>query len=622
MLDRVNLLRNCAAYYRGIAALARTEAFKESCAIVCILGLTTAMLFPAVRGDWPVGHDHSVHVFRIWQLERNLRTDGTPWAWSNRWFTGCPTAVVYPVGADFFVLAVRAISLGKLTIQQAYGLGFLLFYFLYGYATFYFTRHALRSRAAGIIAAILLLSDPGNNDVGGWFWIIDAGVWTAALGMVPALIGTIQIAALLTTPTPGRAAAVGMCVGLGLLCHPLVFVYFALAVVLLFGCRFVTGERTAWFSALVWLGVACFCGLLIASFWLVPHLAVSGYFATIGGPGITLEEIGTRIAGGTLFPRMWWLGLGFGFAVCLFLALRARQSLRLFVGSFVFLCIALSSSSFVALFGPSIKTWTDQRMIFSRLLMLIKPFWYAAAAFLLVFSAQNVHRRLSDRKKNWSSGIASSPWHQLVAKLAMAIFLCVFVAPVLFYSAKAYLRNEVLRPTQWHSQRPDLDDRAAFVAWAKAQPQNEAEFFRICHGFAQDEHSLTDLGIDIPQPLYKNWDTPTGDHFKFDVNASSKAALRAVNVRYVIAEHPLDRPDLVLNRTFGSQLRLYLFRSWNPQPFVIQGRGEVTLQEFGDESIVCGRCQAAQAYSASTRPTSRSGTPHATASRYQSQPCR
>jgi hypothetical protein len=40
-------------------------------------------------------------------------------------------------------------------------------------------------------------------------------------------------------------------------------------------------------------------------------------------------------------------------------------------------------------------------------------------------------------------------------------------------------------------------------------------------------------------------------------------------------------------QTFGGQLRLYLFRDWNPNPFEIrQGAGEIRLMEFGDEEIV------------------------------------
>jgi len=570
----------CARLWQAVARR-RAEAIKETCAVIFILGLTTAMLFPAVRGDWPVGHDHTVHIFRIWQLEQNIRLHGTPWAWTNRWFTGCPTAVVYPVGADFFVLAVRAFSLGKLAIHQAYGVAFWLFYFLYGYAVFYFTRHAFGSRAAGIIAAILLLSDPGNNEVGGWFWIVDAGVWTAALGMVPALIGLIQMAALLQTPTPTRAAAVAICLGLGLLCHPLIALFFAIAFALLCACRFVTGERTPWRAAAVWVGIAFGCGLLIASFWLVPHLAARPYIASLGAPGLRLEEIGTRISGGTLFPRMWWLAIGFGFVGSLWLVLTARRSLPLFAGSFVFLCVTLTSSTFVEWFGPAVTSWANQRMIFLRLLMLLKPFWYAAGAFLLVSSAQNVNRSLRTAEQH-STLSRPKGWHRVIASVAAFIFLGVFVAPVLFYSLKSYLHDEVLRPTQWHSQRTDLTDRAIFVAWANMQPRTQ--FFRICHGFGEDEHSLTDLGMEIPQPLYKNWDTPTGDHFKYDINASSNAALRAVNVRYIIAEHPLERPDFIPEQIFG-RLRLYAFRDWNPQPFVVQGKGEVQLEQFSDESI-------------------------------------
>jgi len=226
------------------AAVMHSEKFREICSVLAILALASVMLFPALRGDWPIGYDHPAHLFRIWQLKERILHHVTPWSWSHRWFAGYPQNVIYPVGADFFVLAVQALSLGKLSLGQAYGIAFWLFYFLYGYAAFFFVRSAVGSRSAGLIAVIFLLTDPGNNDIGGWFWLIDLGVWTAALGMIPALIGTVRIAALLEKPTPRTAAAIGLCLGLAVLCHPLLLIYFGIVIPLLCASRYFSGEET------------------------------------------------------------------------------------------------------------------------------------------------------------------------------------------------------------------------------------------------------------------------------------------------------------------------------------------------------------------------------------------
>jgi hypothetical protein len=110
------------------------------------------------------------------------------------------------------------------------------------------------------------------------------------------------------------------------------------------------------------------------------------------------------------------------------------------------------------------------------------------------------------------------------------------------------------------------------------------EFGRIAHGFDFNDHDLTDLGIDLPFPFYKIWPTPTG-HFKYDINASSNEAFRAVNVRFAVARHPIDRPDFTLEKIFDQQLWLYRFRDWSPMPFTVEGTGDVTLIRFDPEEI-------------------------------------
>ncbi|PYK69214.1 MAG: hypothetical protein DME45_03370 [Verrucomicrobia bacterium] len=565
---------------------AASQGVKEAAAISFVIALASVMLFRAFGGDWPVGHDHPVHLFRIWQLKQHLISHATPWSWSQRWFAGCPISLVYPVGADFFVLAVQVLSFGTLSISQAYALAFWLFYFLYGYAAYYFISRAVVSRLAACVAVLFFLTDPGYDDIGGWFWLVDAGVWTAALGMVPALIGTVRVADLFERPRPRTAAAVGLCIGFGSLCHQLILVYFAIAIVLLTVIRYLTTDETPWRRSFLWIGVAVVCGLLIASFWLVPHLAVLPYISEIGiggqWSGSTFGEVGAKLARGQLFTGMFWLATAVGL-VALVVFLRARQTMPLFMAMFSFLAIFLSSASIPRMLNADTAGWLEKNMIFPRLLMLVKPFWYGAGAFLLVSSVRLMRHAIGPKTSPPSTNARRK---NLIAHAVIALFVCVCVVPLLYHSVETFVREEVLRPTRWNSGRTDLADRAAFIQWANTTLPKAPEFFRIAHGFDQDEHNLTDLGIYIPYPFYKIYNTPTGDHFKYNLGSASNEALRAANVRFAISEHAIERPDFSLERRFGQSLLLYRVTNWNPQPFEISGgAGTVKLEQLDDEVV-------------------------------------
>jgi len=559
---------------RKVVAFFSPEIAREAGCVVFIFALAATMLQPVFHGDWPIGHDHPVHIFRIWQLrETLLHHPLVPWGWSHRWFAGYPQNVVYPVGADFFVLAIQALSFGTLSI----------FYFLYGYAAFFLIYRAVQSRIAGLIAALFLLTDPGSNDIGGWFWIVDVGVWMSALGMVPALIGTVRMADLLDDPKPRTAAAIGLCFGLALLCHQIHLIYFGIAIPLLCLSRYLSDVRTDWRRALPLLSVGLVSGALIASFWLVPYFAALPYAAELGGRGNDLTKIGDAIAGGNLFSRMHPLATAFGLvgAICLF---RARRPLPLFMALFIFVVIVGSSSTVAALFGPALEHWIRNHIIAERLLLLVKPFWYGAGAFLIVSAWRTVDRFAVAPQDEMPETTSNMPRPWIKRATIVALF-ALFVAPVLGRALAVFYKNEIRRPTIWHSDRPDQNARKKFVAWAKREWVS-GDFFRIAHGFDYDDHDLTDLGTELPYPFYKIWHMPTG-HFKYDIGWNTNEALRATNVRYALLKHPLTgRPDFSLVKIFDEQLWLYQFRDWNSVPVVVRGSGTIQLLQFTDEEII------------------------------------
>ena len=186
-------------------------------------------------------------------------------------------------------------------------------------------------------------------------------------------------------------------------------------------------------------------------------------------------------------------------------------------------------------------------------------------------------RRFSSRAEEQYLG----PTPTLLAKLrrnAPLVIGCLVALPLAGSALHIFYRDEIRRPTVWHSQRRDEAARQQFIAWTR-EALNPTEFGRIAHGFDYNDHDLTDLGIEVPYPFYKIWPMPSG-HFKYDINSSSNEAFRAVNVRFALAKHAISRPDFTLENIFDQQLWLYRFVDWNPQPFAIDGSGQVQLIRF------------------------------------------
>lgn len=559
---------------------AQSERGRDAICLALVFALVSVMLRRCLHGDPPVGHDHPVHLFRIWQFGHTLlHHPFSPWTWSHRWFAGYPQNVVYPIGADLLVLAVKALSLNFLSLAYAYAVAFFIFYFVYGAAVFLFVRRALESRTAALFAVLFLLTDPGSNDTGGWFYTVDVGVWAGPLGVAPMLVALVQINALFEQFDRRRLVLAAVCMAAAILCHPLHIIFIAIALPLLCLCRYIAGEPTPWTRAVIAIAVALALALLIASYWLVPYIAASPYALDVGQHGDELRKIGDTLSSAKFFDRMnpYAAAAGLIGVVCL---LAARRTLALFMSIFAFIAIVLSSTTFAALLGPHAAAWIEKHIIATRLLMLAKPFWYGAAGFVFVAAG----RAIVSLGKNQDDAIAI-PAEMLRAAI-LALIVAVLVAPLGYYFISAFIKSEVKRPSVWLSDRTDRKARADFIDWAHRTLDRQSGFFRIAHSFDWNDHDLADLAIALPYPFYKIGPTPTG-HFKFQLYSSTNATFRAINVRFAISHTPLPpRADLHLRENFRGKLYLYEFTNWNPSPFEITGTGPVDLVTFGEDEIV------------------------------------
>ncbi len=309
-------------------------------------------------------------------------------------------------------------------------------------------------------------------------------------------------------------------------------------------------------------------------------MAALPYALEVGAPGRDLAQLGDAVAAGTLFPRMHFLAFAFGLVGSIGL-LRMRRPLAVCSGLFIFTAAIVSSSTFASFFGGSINDWIRHHITADRIFMLIKPFWYGAAGFAIV-GCWRAASRFARAIKEEDPTPAPNRFEKL-RRTAPLVLGCLIAMPFAGRALQNFYRSEIRRPTMWHSERRDEDARQQFIAWTR-ETLKPMEFGRIAHGFDFNDHDLTDLGIDVPHPFYKVWPTPTG-HFRYDINASSNEAFRAVNVRFALAKHAIDRPDFTLEKTFNQQLWLYRFRDWDPQPFQIDGTGKVELVRFDAEEI-------------------------------------
>jgi hypothetical protein len=348
----------------------------------------------------------------------------------------------------------------------------------------------------------------------------------------------------------------------------------------------------------------------------VPYFAAGAYILGIGTPGPSLADMGNGIAAGDLYSRMLPLAIPFGILGSLLL-LKVRRPLPLFTGAFVFVCLALASSTYLHLFGSEIAERANKQMVFPRFFMLAKPFWYAAGAWLLVRGLAAVYRMVVAERVG-SNGASRARALPMLTRAAVLIFFAVLVAPLLSQAGRAFIRNEVLRTTAWHSQREDRAARVAFLEWAPVEFANTPGFFRITHGLGEDGHRLSDprlSSLSVLQGVVHADRSLQTQHRRFLDRGPPRRErpLRALRR----AARPR-RPQMITMSP--PKLNVYRFTEWNPDPFVVsQGTGESSSSRSAVRRSRSERPRARPEFFVSTSPISRSGRRRLTICRCRSR---
>ncbi len=550
----------------------------ELLCVAAMVAIATAMLPEAALGDRPVNHDHAVHFFKAWQLRHDFLAHGRLWGWSHKWFAGYPAQYLYPIGADLWVNFVQLLSLGTLSLSQAYGVAYWLFWVLVGYSVYRFATVGY-GRWVGLLAGILFMTDTASYRFGGFVYAAEWGVWPQSLSTVWAMLAMARVPKLMRGARWRDVGIFAFFLGISLLTHPIQLLHFAIAGPIILMAYWMSDARRNWPVASLRLIAGYVLGIFIGGLWLFPFLSVRDMAASYGEVWSTTFTMGVHLFKLDIFPGSLALVVGLGFLGSVAL-LWGRKFEHLLTALLVFAFLLSGSVTVLSDFHLLELSKAFQHVQFQRFSVMAKPYWFVAAGYAVVAIFGWAHRRVRERLDEHN--IAPRSRGMLFLSVALPVFILMPFATGFIHE---FGKTQVNRNLTEKSEEPDLQARDAVVAWFHEHYPKPEPFFRVMLKLQYHNHSFADLGTRIPFPLYKTGFTPASN-YRYKMETDEPQLLDALNVRYAITPQHLPSSLYKLVKDFGS-LRLYEYKRWKKNPFeVVDGQGDVTLERFDNEEIV------------------------------------
>ena len=540
-----------------------------------LIWVATVMMRDLIVGVRPISHDHTVHYFKAWQLHQHFLPRLRLHGFSHRWFAGYPVNYLYPVGTDLFVNLVDYLGLGLLSFERAYGIAFWLFHVSTGYAGYRLGR-MLGGPHVGFISGFLLVTDLSAFRFGGWAYTIEYGVWPQALSLVFALLATVRIPELYRERTLRPIGAFALWMGASIVTHPIELLYLGLVLLAAtLAGLFAPHVRTALGTARLLCAYAL--AGLVSAVWLLPFLQSGKHTTPMGVWWDSTYELGKGLINLDAFPGTTGYVIVLGLVGCVLL-LRSGQFTLLFTAFLALLVPALCNSSFIdELHLPQLSA-SFGKIQWLRMATMAKPFWFAMASYAAVALVSKA-RELVTNHATAEGEVRPSSW---LRKVVFGMVIAQLTLPFVLPAAQTYFTANVAKALNTEADRALDGDRAALVSWLQHNLPKD-RFYRVCVSTGHN-HDLLDLGTQIDMPIYKRGFTPA-ENFIYKVNTEDDAVLRAVNVRYMVVKKWMPPDDFTLLAQFGIY-RVYEFKHWQPEPFVItQGSGTVKVERFEAEEI-------------------------------------
>lgn len=206
------------------------------------------------------------------------------------------------------------------------------------------------------------------------------------------------------------------------------------------------------------------------------------------------------------------------------------------------------------------------------MLLVAKPFWFTLAGHAVASIAK-------------AAPAPPERGPRPVLPLVAGVFLSAVLGAPLLRPVVVYVYETQIDKTVNHrGDTPLWNDMQQFFAWSLAERQSTGDFYRIAYQLPPHDHIFTIAPIFNHTPLYKIGYTPA-QLFRSIPMSSEPDLLEVLSVKYLVSDHELAEPSLVLDRRFG-QLVVYRFMRYHARhPFTLLGGGEAELVRFDPELI-------------------------------------
>jgi type IV secretory pathway VirB2 component (pilin) len=488
------------------------------------------LLWPVPAGHMPLSADHPVHLARAFLTAEQLE-GGHLSGWSSAWFFGFPVGELYPPLADLLVIGVRTASLGLLDWWQSYALAFTLGFCAPAWAMLRAGRVFGLGIGPGLIAGLLLVTDPGMYREGGWLYTVGYGVWPQALSAGLTWLGLCELAlpcpAGRSAPDPRRIATAALALGASVLAHPMALTTLTMGVPLLVLCRRGDGFRRQLAAA----GLAAALGLGIAAFWLIPMLAHRAWMADYGWLFAPLDRMIEEAIRGRWTARM---PPAVGFVILAGLAwalVRGRANAR-FVAALALTSWVVASRDFFWTLRLDRLADGFSHLQWQRFLIAAKPglFLLAGAAVTAMLHAgagllldQAERRRVRTRRIVGAASVAAAIG--AIGWLVVDVRGAMVEHEVGTVQLQRSLRGEI-----------DEDDRRALLDWLARRRAETPDFSRVAFHEPRNVHWFMDSILVTGLPTYKIGFTP-GDNFVHKPESGRPELLDRLQVRWIVARH-------------------------------------------------------------------------------------
>jgi hypothetical protein len=489
----------------------------------------------------PLSADHTVHLSRAWMLGQELAR-GRVSAWSDHWFFGFPLGELYPPLGDLLVNAVHALGFGAMEWPTAYALAFTLVFILQGWVLLRMGKALGVGPIPGLIAALLILADPGFSREGGWMYTVYFGVWPQVLATSLVWLGFAELG-MHHAPKEGRSESgtrtvvrAALCFGASLLAHPMALMMLAMGAPLFIACvgtRRREGDATrldTFRASVALLSSALLLGFALSAWWWIPMLAHKGWMASYGWLFRPITAMVHWALDGRWAQRMpaavgYCAALGIGWA-----ALRGNGFAR-FAACFALVQWSCASTDFFWDLRLDRISEGFTHLQYQRFLIAAKPGFFLAAGAAVGVPA---HLGITMLRR-------ADPIPRLVGTARRgAAGLCLMVAAAgLIWLAidnqRAMREHEVgeIQLERLPGHTGFESDYADFLLWARDRWDEREQDYRIAFKDQRNLHWFMDSTPSTHTPLYKIGFTP-GDNFVHKPESRNRELLDALGVRYLV----------------------------------------------------------------------------------------